>query len=167
MKRRLLLSAAGSIVTFLKLFVSNKLHLNKEKLGKTYQLSVHGKYSVFRETVNDPTFPGQMIVLVVGFRLRLIGSNTFFHWIFQRVCILTTPFWSGFRGFHIKLWMVDKTTKNYAGIYEWYGKENAQRYLDVLLPVLRFFSVSSSVWYYSYEDRSLEVSLASLESSQR
>ena len=46
-------------------------------------------------------------VLVVGFQLKVIGAHPIPHWIFQRCCLLTTPFWSGLPGFSVKLWMVD------------------------------------------------------------
>lgn len=49
-------------------------------------------------------------------------------------------------GFRVKLWMVDLKTKNYLGIYDWRGDDNAHAYLDFLLPILRFFSVTGTVW---------------------
>ncbi len=82
----------------------------------------------------------------VGFRLKAIGSAHIPHWLFQRLCILTTPFWSGFDGFGTKLWMVDPDTKSYAGIYQWGTADGARAYLSVLLPVLRAVSIHDSVF---------------------
>jgi hypothetical protein len=106
------------------------------------------EFEVFRETVSraPDREDAEHVVLVVGFRLRLIGAFAPAHWLFQRACIMTTPFWSGLRGFRVKLWMVDPETKDYAGIYDWAGRGDAQRYLRALTPVLRAVSVSGSVW---------------------
>jgi hypothetical protein len=69
--------------------------------------------------------------------------------------ILTTPFWSGFDGFGTKLWMVDPRTHSYAGIYEWGGSTEAQRYLGVLLPILRAVSTKGSVVCKVHSDTEL------------
>lgn len=86
-------------------------------------------------------------MIEVCFRLRLIGSARAPHWLFQRLCIFTTPFWSGFDGFGTKLWMVDPHTCGYAGAYEWGATATARAYLDVLLPILCAVSVPGSVVY--------------------
>ncbi|HUB73131.1 MAG TPA: hypothetical protein VL979_03720 [Solirubrobacteraceae bacterium] len=85
-------------------------------------------------------------MIEVGFRLKLIRSAAILHWLFQRLCVLTTPFWSGFHGFGTKLWMFDSQTSSYAGIYEWSSAAAAHTYLAVLLPVLRAVSVPGSVF---------------------
>ena len=101
-------------------------------------------YSVTRKAGGVQGAPA---VLVVGFRLRFIGSNPLLHWLFQRICIISTPILSGFPGFRTKLWMVDLKSKNYLGIYEWAGKENALFYADWLSNLLRKLSTKGSVWY--------------------
>jgi hypothetical protein len=138
------------------------IHLRKDRLGQIFQVENKGKFKIFRETVNLEEINESPVVLVVGFRLKIIGSNRALHWLFQRICILTTPFWAGFRDFHTKLWMVDPKTKNYLGIYQWFGEQNTQNYLDFLIPVLSFFSVKNSIWYKIYPNRELEEYLKSL-----
>lgn len=120
------------------------LELRHNRIGKLYSVE-RGVYKIFRET-ERPIATGETVILVIGFRLKLIRSNRFLHWLFQRVCILTTPFWSGLAGFKTKLWMFDPETKNYLGMYDWRGKQDAQKYLDFLLPILNFFSVHGTVW---------------------
>jgi hypothetical protein len=126
------------------LVAGGALRLRRQRLGHSYRFFDGRLYRVFRETVT-PLGAEQRTVVEVGFRLRLIGSAAAPHWLFQRLCILTTPFWSGFEGFGTKLWMVEPRTRDYAGIYEWGPVATAQRYLDVLLPVLRVVSVPGSV----------------------
>ncbi len=132
------------------------LRLKRDRLGKIVDLDQAGSFVVFRETkrlhrdVTEPT------VLVIGFRLKLIDSNVFMHWLFQRICILTTPFWSGLSGLKTKLWMVDPNAKNYLGIYEWQGRKNAQQYIGFLIPILRIFSINHTIWHKYYYKTRLE-----------
>ncbi|HSX16072.1 MAG TPA: hypothetical protein VLF40_04740 [Candidatus Saccharimonadales bacterium] len=155
------LPAAGrSAVVFLGM--AGSLRLRHERLGM-YYAAQGGKYVVFRETERAAA-RGEPVVLVVGFRLKLIRSSRLLHWLFQRVCILTTPFWSGLPGFRTKLWLVDPATKNYLGIYDWRGEPQAQGYLDFLLPVLRFFSTGGSVWAQQFPATALDGYLQAVHS---
>lgn len=140
-----------------------KLKLRNERSGSQYKIENAGTYAVFRETVSKRNNDSQPAVLVVGFRLKLAGSNRSLHWLFQHVCIITTPFWCGLKGFNTKLWMVDQQTKNYMGIYQWTGERNARRYIDFLIPILQFFSVKKSIWFRRYPDTSLDAYLKSRE----
>ena len=146
---RLALSSAGR---FLELSRDHALHLRRSRLGSSYGLGAHGRFAIFRETVSDASGDARPVVLVVGFRLRVIGSSPAAHRLFQRCCILTTPFWSGLPGFHVKLWMVDPATKDYLGIYDWAGRGPAQAYVHALVRVLEALSVPGSVWYQLTED---------------
>lgn len=143
-----------SILNYCRLVAAHRLHLKTERLGALYRVR-SCDYAVFRETVNLASV-GDPIVLVVGFRLKAIGSVGWLHWLFQRLCILTTPFWSGIPGFGVKLWMVNPDTKDYLGIYDWRGEMQAKRYLDFLIPILNFFSVGGSVWREMLSGRELE-----------
>lgn len=126
------------------------------RIGTEYRIDRGGTYRIFRETRSQDGTVAPCSVLVVGFRLRVIGSNPAMHWLFQRVCLMTTPFWSGFRGFRVKLWMVDPETKNYLGIYEWAGDANALNYVETLVRVLRPISTRNSVWYELYPEQELD-----------
>lgn len=151
--------AALSVARFLRLAASRVLRLRRDRVDALYRIEQGGTYRVFRETVSDDGTPERSAVLVVGFRLRVVRSNALLHWIFQRACILTTPFWSGFRGFRVKLWMVDPQSKSYLGIYDWAGEVNARTYADTLVRVLRPLSTPGSVWYELYPDQELEAFL--------
>ena len=140
--------ALRSANRFAWLCLGGSLRLRRRRRGTAYDLGPRGTYRVFRETVSSgPAADVSPVVLVVGFRLRVIGKSALAHRLFQRCCILTTPFWSGFAGFRVKLWMVDPETDDYLGIYEWCGREQAQLYVDALVRVLRPLSTPRSVWY--------------------
>ena len=132
--------------------------LRRDRLGETYNIhhSGHSIYTVFRETESRDGTTDPSTVLVVGFRLRFLGSNSLLHWLFQRICIISTPIWSGFRGFRTKLWMVDYGSKNYLGIYEWAGEQNALSYAEWLVNILRRLSTERSVWYEIYRNKELD-----------
>jgi hypothetical protein len=149
----------GSLAAFPGLVTRRELTLHSERLGQEYRLCDGCRYRVFRDT-RRPLRDERRAVIEVGFRLRAIRASRAAHWLFQRVCTLTTPFWSGFDGFAVKLWMVDPRTRSYAGIYEWGGAAAAQRYLDVLIPVLRCVSVPGSVFARVHADTELQRFLA-------
>lgn len=139
--------AATSAWNYLRQVYAGTMHLRTDRLGAVFNVGEHSDYAIFRETTGDDGVAGAPSVLVVGFRLKLIGSNPIFHWLFQRVCLLTTPFWSGFPGFRVKLWMVDPATRDYLGIYRWAGADHAHTYATALAKVLRAVSTPDSVWY--------------------
>ncbi len=151
--------AAFSVARFGALVILRSLHLRRDRVSELYTIDQGGTYKIFRETVSNDGTSGNSNVLVVGFRLRMLGRDPLLHRIFQRVCIMTTPFWSGFRGFRVKLWMVDPATKNYLGIYDWAGRQNTQTYVDALVRVLRPLSAPGSVWYKLYPDEELDAYL--------
>jgi hypothetical protein len=147
-------TAYHSFMRYLELVYCGRLYLEKANIGKLYDV-LDSNYAIFRET-HGKDARGSPNVLVVGFKLKLVRSNRVLNWIFQRLCILTTPFWSGMEGFEVKLWMVDPITKDYLGIYEWRGKQQAKNYVHYLLPILRFFSVGGSVWFKHIENQELD-----------
>lgn len=141
--------------------------MRDDRLGQTYNVhhSERTNYTVFRETESRDGSIDTFSVLIVGFRLRFLGSNPMLHWLFQRICIISTPIWSGFHGFRTKLWMVDRLTKNYLGIYEWAGDQNALAYVEWLVKILRPLSIAGSVWYEIHQNEELIQYLRSTEIS--
>lgn len=154
--RRVGALVALSAARFPRLLMSHALRQRNDHLEIPYAIDQGGTYQAFRETVSDDGTRKPNAVLVVGFRLRGIRNQPVLHWIFQRVCLLTTPFWSGFRGFRVKLWMVDPDSLNYLGIYEWAGVANAETYASTLIRILRPLSTPGSVWYQIYPEQDLE-----------
>lgn len=139
--------AGASVTNYLRQVYAGTIHLRTDRIGARFNVGEHGDYAIFRETTGDDGVAGDPAVLVVGFRLKVIGSNPTLHWLFQRVCLLTTPFWSGFPGFRVKLWMVNPATEDYLGIYRWAGADHTRTYATALARVLRAVSTPGSVWY--------------------
>lgn len=144
---KLLSQAFLSTKNFFKLVFSNQLHLAKENLGKNFRVRDGQTYSVFHDTISDKNYSQPEVTLIVHFRLKLIRNNSFFHWLFQSLCLLDTPVWVGFPGFRRKFWMVDIHTKDYLGIYRYEGSENAKSYAEYISAVLIPLSTKNSVWF--------------------
>jgi hypothetical protein len=75
-------------------------------------------------------------MLTVRFRLRLIGSSTVGHALFRFESLFNTLLFAAHRGFHTKLWLTDRATDYYRGIYEWQDAESAAAYAEILRVVL-------------------------------
>jgi hypothetical protein len=103
---------------------------------------------VFRETAIRGGDPRDPVVLVVQFRLRVVGRSRLLHALFRRECILHTPLFAGFPGFRSKLWISDTDTGVYRGLYEWDGAGRAVHYADQLVRLLALFSTRGSVRYH-------------------
>lgn len=145
MKR--LIQLLGSVRYFLVLVLSWSLHTSKQHFRNIFKVSDNKTYAVFRETISYKEYGQEEVTLIIGFRLKLIGNNGFFHWLFQRLCVLDTPIWVGFKGFKAKYWMVEPDTNDYLGLYRYQGKENAKEYAEYICAALRSFSIPGSIWY--------------------
>lgn len=152
--------AFGSAQHFVSLVHQGALCRPPQRLKNAYRVDDERVYLVFRETDSLAAPTQSPTVLVVGFQLRVLGTQPLPHWVFQRCCLLTTPFWSGLPGFSVKLWMVDPVTKRYLGIYDWRGLANTQKYVEALARVLRPLSTPESVWYRILPECTLDHYLA-------
>jgi hypothetical protein len=114
----------------------------------------------FRETVRLRTDGDDAVapaVLVPRFHLRGFDPDRrVLHALFRRVCVVTTPFFVGLRGFRSKLWMVDPATGDFAGLYEWAGADDAGAYAEGLCRVLELLSVKGSVSYELVPDSTVD-----------
>jgi hypothetical protein len=139
--------ARSAVATF-RLLAAGRLASPGTYLGRRLCFADGTTSFVFRETaVRDPD-PQDPAVLVVQFRLRAFGHRRLLHAVFRRECILHTPLFAGFPGFHSKLWISDTTTGTYRGLYEWDGAGRAVDYADHLVRLLVPLSTPGSVRYH-------------------
>lgn len=158
-----------SVPAAARLLVSGRIRLRHEHVGVPLTMSDGRTYTPFRETVRDPATwaqSGRPAVLQPRFRLRgMDARHRWRHALFRRVCIVTTPFFVGIRGFRSKLWMVDPTTGDFAGLYEWDDADGARAYAEGLGRVLRALSVPGSVDYELVADTTVDEYLGRHEPS--
>lgn len=139
---------ARSAVETAWLLAGGRLRAPRAWLGRRLTFADGTTSLVFRETAMAGVPIADPAVLVVQFRLRLIGTNRLAHGLFWRECLLHTPLFAGFPGFRTKLWLSDVQTGVYRGVYEWDGADRAVAYAETLARLLRLVSQRGSVRYH-------------------
>jgi hypothetical protein len=95
---------------------------------------------VFRETRLTGPVPDDPVILVIRFRLAFLDDVAILHAGFRRECLIHTPLFAGFPGFYSKLWLEDRDTRIYRGLYEWNGEASAWSYARCMVGLLQPFS---------------------------
>jgi hypothetical protein len=137
---------AGSALRVPRLLTDRKLEQPRDRIGERLRFEDGTTSTVFRETVLREA-AHEPALLVVQFRLRLLGRSPLPHRLFRAESIANTPLFAGFPGFRSKLWLRDDSTGVYRGIYEWDGADQAAFYADTLRTLLRLVSVPGTVRY--------------------
>ena len=146
--------SASSVRAFVSSFVvtgrllwQGRLRLVDELVDRHIEFADGGRFRVYRETVC--LAPNRApCVLVVRFRLRLVGRRALLHALFRAESLANTPLFAGFPGFRTKLWMTDERTGEYRGLYDWDGPERARAYATTLVALLRLVCVPGSVAFH-------------------
>ena len=144
-RRQVARAFVGSARTTANLIFSGRLIQPRELVGARLRFQDGSAFVVFRETAVVAPPNREPATLVVEFKLRLIGRNRLAHAIFRRECVVHTPLFAGFSGFRSKLWVADRVTGSYRGVYEWDGADRAERYAITLGRLLAVLSVPGSV----------------------
>lgn len=139
---------ARSAVQTARLLAGGRLRSPRAWLRRRLTFADGTTSVVFRETATVGMAVVDPAVLVVQFRLRLIGTNRAAHALFWRECVLHTPLFAGFPGFRTKLWLSDRRTGVYRGLYEWDRADRAVAYAETLCRLLRLVSECGSVRYH-------------------
>ncbi len=95
---------------------------------------------IFRETRLTGPVPDDPVILVIRFRLAFLGDVPVLHAGFRRESLIHTPLFAGFPGFSSKLWLEDRDTRIYRGLYEWNGERSASSYARCMVGLLEPFS---------------------------
>lgn len=141
----------ASALAVARLLARGKLALSRTHVGVALSFEDGTTSRVFRETVlREETH--RPALLVVQFRLRLIGRRRFWHTLFRAESIANTPLFAGFPGFRSKLWLSDESKGVYRGIYEWDEADRARDYAETLTKLLQLVSVPGSVKYHVVAD---------------
>jgi hypothetical protein len=153
----LLREAVLCAVRVIRLLLDRRLHVRGARVGARVALPDGRAYVVFRETTCDTPSRGTPVMLAVWFHLRLIPAGARIRsWLFERVCVLNTALFAGFEGYLAKLWMVDSTRCDYAGLYSWTSASGAQRYGRYITAILRPLSSPGTVGYQVAPEWTLE-----------
>jgi hypothetical protein len=137
---------ARSSAALAGLLARHRLSWPRARVGERLRFEDGTTSRVFRETVLEAPTP-EPALLIVQFRLRLLGRAPLPHRLFRAESIANTPLFAGFAGFRSKLWLCDADTGTYRGIYEWDGADRATIYAETLTMLLRLVSEPGTVRY--------------------
>ncbi len=129
------------------LLIGNRIALPRENVGRTVTFADGSRAQVYRESVMRERHSDGLVLIAVRFRLRLIGSNRLAHWLFRVESLLNTLLFAAHPGFEAKLWLTDRDTGVYRGIYEWRGARAAVEYAETLEVVLAPWAEPASFAY--------------------
>ena len=106
--------------------LTGRLHFPRERIGETFTLGDERVFTIFRQVIVDPP-KGQQAKPKALFRVCFRVANMTPE---QNKCfsILPIPFFIGLPGFRSKLWMLDSTTGESQGVYQWDTVGDAQNY---------------------------------------
>jgi hypothetical protein len=130
------------------LLATHELRLPRTNLGHRLRFADGTTSRVYRETTRHGVPTREPALLVVQFRLLLLGNNKPLHAAFRAESILNTVLFAGFRGFRSKLWCTDERTGVYRGVYERDGADRATSYAMTLSGLLRLLSEPGSVRFH-------------------
>ena len=120
----------------LSLLVRGQIRMPRDMVGRKMVFADGTQSEIYRETAMRHLGIAPRVILAVRFRLRLIGSSRVGHALFRFESLFNTVLFAAHRGFHTKLWLTDRSTNYYRGIYEWRDGESAATYAEVLRVVL-------------------------------
>lgn len=144
---RAFVTEVGCVLQTMVLMVRGRIGMPGGEVGRSVRFADGTTSMVYRETTLR-TGPGaDAVLLVVRFRLRLIGTNRFGHALFRFESLFNTVLFAAHRGFRTKLWLTDTSTGFYRGIYEWEGADRAAAYAEVLRVVLAPWVAAGSFGY--------------------
>jgi hypothetical protein len=162
-----LITEARCAVSTVLLLAHNEIALPDDNVGRVVGFGDGTRSQVYRETAMRKRRREGLVLLVVRFRLRFIGSSRLAHWLFRLESIMNTVLFAAHRGFQTKLWLTDRRTWFYRGIYEWEGEEAAVEYAETLRVVLRPWVQRGSFAYRLIRDRSRVEYLEGAEMEKR
>jgi hypothetical protein len=124
------------VLATLSLLVRGQIRMPREMVGREIMFADGTRSEIYRETAMRDVGTPPRVMLAVRFRLRLIGSSRVGHALFRFESLFNTVLFAAHRGFHTKLWLTDRVTNYYRGIYEWQDAGSAAAYAEVLRVVL-------------------------------
>lgn len=135
-------------ISFIKanlLLILGRLRFNQAGVGDV--VDVNGqKFIVFRQMERKSwrAEPNPEVLFKVRFHLARMnpGINRIFS-------IFTIPFFCGLQGFRSKLWLMDESSGDFMGIYEWSSRKDAENYAQSF--AMRFMAGRSVPGTVSFE----------------
>ena len=135
------------VLSTLSLLMRGQIRMPSEMVGREIVFADGTRSEIYRETAMRDVGSSPRVMLAVRFRLRLIGSSRVGHALFRFESLFNTLLFAAHPGFHTKLWLTDRSTNYYRGIYEWRDAESAAVYAEILRVVLAPWVQNDSFTY--------------------
>ena len=139
---------AACAVEWARLARGGRLRSPREHIGAALAFADGSRSVIFRETARVDPPAAEPVLLVIAFRLAMLGSVRPLHAAFRRECVLHVPLFAGFPGFRSKLWLDDVDTGVYRGVYEWGDRELADAYAHRMVALLAPFSTAGTARFH-------------------
>lgn len=142
----MLFNPAASLFNTIRLALAGRLHFPRGRVGDQWLDPDGRRFTVFREVTVDPG-KGQPHKPGARFQVRFHVANMTARQN-ERFSVIPIPFIVGLRGFRSKLWMIDRATGDFQGVYLWDSIQAAERYAGSF--AMRFMTgraLPGSVWY--------------------
>jgi hypothetical protein len=140
---RRIAACAGTTAVML---ARRRLRLPHTNLGRRLTFADGTNGVIYRETLVTARPVHEPVVLVVEFRLKVLGGR-WGHAYFRAVSLLNTPLFAGFPGLVSKLWVAADERGRYRGVYQWDGSDSAEDYVRALWWPLALVSHRDSIHY--------------------
>lgn len=136
----------ASLFRTIVLALTGRLHFPRDRAGRPWIDPDGRRFTVFRQVTVDPG-KGRMSGPGARFQVRFhVANMTARH--NERFSVIPIPFIVGLPGFRSKLWMIDRATGDFQGVYQWDTVQAAERYAGSF--AMRFMTGRAkpgSVWY--------------------
>ena len=109
--------------------VSSRFRLLQDRVGEVVTAPDGTAFTVFRQARFTPAGPGGESPPRARFTVRFHVKNMTPERN-RRFSLLTIPFFVGMPGFRSKLWLVDESSGDFMGIYEWRTEGDARNYSE-------------------------------------
>ncbi len=131
-----LITEGRCVIATIGLIRRGRLSMPPTIVGTRLRFADGSVSRIYRETVMRGMNTSPRVMLAVRFRLRFLGSSRVGHALFRFESLFNTLLFAAHRGFHTKLWLTDRVTDFYRGIYEWEDEVSAIEYAETLRVVM-------------------------------
>ena len=112
--------------------------------GKTIKMEDGLKFKIFRHMrLRKKTGPDTIVIFIVRFKFKKYSHETNI-----KVSRIPIPLIGGFPGFRDKVWMIDRETGFWQGVYQWDDVQSIEKYKkSVVLAMMNKRAVKDSLSY--------------------
>lgn len=123
-----------------------RVHFKKDYIGKTVQMDDGQTFTIFRHiALNSQKKRSGVAQTVFRVRFKFAALS---HNANKKASLIPIPLIISSRGFHSKIWMLNKTTGYWQGVYQWDSEKSVEEYKNsFVLGVMNKRAITESISY--------------------